>query len=124
MLVDHGHDHSLGLDASLVMTWDLPGLAFDGDAIDISREQRLVVGLRDNVIDEIDQLYFERRGLLEKLRAAAPGEDTVALELRAAELAAGLDAWTGGWFSRNRPAAGDASPRPSRRPSLRYRPAR
>ncbi len=109
LLTDHDKDHSLDLEASLVMTWDLPGLAFDDDAIEISREHRLVVSLRDNVIDEINQMYFERRGLLEKLRTGDPASDVRALELRAAELAAGLDAWTGGWFSRSRPAPDETS---------------
>ena len=118
LLTDHDKDHSLDLEASLVMTWDLPGLAFDDDAIEISREHRLVVSLRDNVIDEINQMYFERRGLLEKLRTGDPASDVPALELRAAELAAGLDAWTGGWFSRSRPGR-DLS---SRSPPLGPRP--
>ena len=101
-LRDRETDHHLDLEASLVMSWDLGALAFDADAIDISREQRLIVALRDSILDEISQLYFERRGLLEQL--AQPGDalelDRRALALRADELAAGLDAWTGGWFSR------------------------
>jgi hypothetical protein len=101
-LNDDKTDRSLDLEASLVMSWDLGALAFDDDAIDISREHRLIVSLRDNVIDEINQLYFERLGLLEKLAhpGDAPDLDHRALQLRADELAAGLDAWTGGWFSR------------------------
>ena len=52
------------------------------------------------------QLYFERRGLLQQLAASpdADGPEVRQLELRAAELAAGLDAWTGGWFSEVRAA--------------------
>ena len=83
------------------MTWELGAVAFDEDAIDLSREHRQVVSLRDNVLDEINQLYFERRGLLERLRAAGAADDPerARMALRAAELAAGLDAWTGGWFT-------------------------
>ncbi len=98
-LVDRDEDKALDLEASLVMTWDLGQLAFDEDAIDISREHRLIVSLRDNVLDEINQLYFERRGLLEQLRAGRADADVQGISLRAAELGAGLDAWTGGWFS-------------------------
>jgi hypothetical protein len=103
-LRDRGKDKSLDLAASVVMTWSLGDLAFDESAIDISREHRLVVSLRDSVIDEINQLYFERRALLERMQAedAPEGPDRRALELRAAELAAALDAWTGGWFSGER----------------------
>ncbi len=101
-LYDHEQERSLDLEASLLMSWDLGALAFDDDSIDISREHRLIVSLRDNVIDEINQLYFERLGLLERLAhpGPAPDLDRRALQLRANELAAGLDAWTGGWFSR------------------------
>jgi hypothetical protein len=101
LLYDREKNKSLDLEASLVMSWDLGALVFDEDAIDISREHRLIVSLRDNVIDEINQLYFERRGLLEVLRDSSSDSDVDVrrLNLRAAELAAGLDAWTGGWFS-------------------------
>ena len=113
-LRDRETDRSVDLEAALIMSWDLGGLAFDADAIDISREHRLILALRDNVIDEINQLYFERRGLLEQLAQPgdAPDLDRRALALRADELAAGLDAWTGGWFSRpeEHPARGPAPP--------------
>ena len=47
------------------------------------------------------QLYFERRRVLAEL-SVAPPDGRLRLGLRAAELAAGIDAWTGGWFSRAR----------------------
>lgn len=100
-LFDRDEDRSRGLGASLVLSWDLGDIAFNEDSIDVSREARLVISLRDGVLDEINQLYFERRGLLEKLSMPIEVDEPVriALELRAAELAAGLDGWTGGWFS-------------------------
>ena len=65
-----------------------------------SREAREVIELRDDVLDEITQLYFERGRVLVELAAAQTPEEALRLRLRAAELAAGIDAWTGGWFSR------------------------
>jgi hypothetical protein len=58
--------------------------------------------LRDNVLDELAQLYFDRRRALLALDSQPDkgSPEAVALRLRAEELAAGLDAWTGGWFSR------------------------
>ena len=73
----------------------------------MSREAREVVKLRDDVLDEVTQLYFDRRRVLAELGAlpdAPPGEK-LRLRLRAAELAAGIDAWTGGGFSRARASA-------------------
>ncbi|MCG8591087.1 MAG: hypothetical protein MJE66_17480, partial [Proteobacteria bacterium] len=56
---------------------------------------------RDDVLDEVNQLYFERQRALAERAARPPGDPEAArLELRARELAAGLDAWTGGWFGR------------------------
>jgi hypothetical protein len=63
---------------------------------------RELIELRDEVLDEINQLYFERRRvLLERSQLPDPASaEAERLALRARELAAGLDAWTGGWWSR------------------------
>jgi hypothetical protein len=85
--------------------WDLGGIVYPLESVDLSRELRQVVSLRDDVSDEINQLYFERQTIREKLSArsptASPIEDAEAVRLhwRAQELDAGLDAWTGGWIS-------------------------
>ena len=105
------------------MTWDLRDLSYEPEQIDLSREARLVIGLRDDVLDEVNQLYFERLAVASELRqlrsasrserdSSSPGrergttqdpgaalERVVTLELRLEEVTAGLDAWTGGWFS-------------------------
>jgi len=97
-LAERGRDFEVG--ASL--RWDLSGPVYDPEEIDVSKEVRELIELRDEVLDEINQLYFERRRvLLERARLAEPdGAEGDRLRLRAAELAAGLDAWTGGWWSR------------------------
>jgi hypothetical protein len=101
-LVDHDHDHGQGYDVSLSLAWDLGDIAYHPEAIDVSREAREVIELRDDVLDEITQLYFERRRVLAQLQALPEpgGAEAVRLGLRADELAAGIDAWTGGWFGR------------------------
>jgi hypothetical protein len=64
------------------------------------------VSLRDDVADEINQLYFERQSIRKRLSESplATGSvevgEVVRLHWRAQELDAGLDAWTGGWISR------------------------
>ena len=55
----------------------------------------------EDVLDELTQLYFDRKRALAQRAALPPtSKEAQQLQLRADELAAGMDAWTGGWFSR------------------------
>jgi len=100
-LTDRDSDRADAFDVSLTLSWDLRDAAYEPESIDVSHETREVIELRDDVLDEITQLYFERRAVLAALRFAGGSTqpETVRLRLRADELAAGIDAWTGGWFS-------------------------
>jgi hypothetical protein len=98
-LWDHDRKRGDGYSVSLGLSWDLGDAVFNPERIDVSREARLVIQLRDDVLDEVNQLYFERQRVLASIDAPAPDAPVALLRLRAAELAAGLDAWTGGWFS-------------------------
>ena len=74
-------------------------MAYHPEEIDVSKEAREVIELRDDVLDEVNQLYFEReRARLELESLSHDTQQAERLRLRAAELAAGLDAWTGGCF--------------------------
>jgi hypothetical protein len=85
----------------LQLAWDLGDVAYNPEQVDVSTEARRLIELRDDVLDEINQLYFDRRRALAAAAEAAPDSPDAARErLRAAELAAGLDAWTAGWFGR------------------------
>jgi len=101
-LFDEEIDRRSDAGVFLELRWDLGDVAFHPEAIDVSRESRLVIQLRDDVLDEVNRLYFERRRVLAELVALDPArrEEAVRLRIRADELAAGLDAWTGGWFGR------------------------
>jgi hypothetical protein len=88
-------------DVLMRLTWDLGDALYNPEQIDVSTEARRLVELRDDVLDELDQLYFDRRRALDAASAAAADSGDAARErLRAEELAAGLDAWTDGWFGR------------------------
>jgi hypothetical protein len=78
----------------------------------VSKEAREIIELRDDVLDEITQLYFERRRTLLQLasQSSARGAEAARLRLRADELGSGLDAWTGGWWSRAASAPASHSP--------------
>jgi hypothetical protein len=119
-LLDRERDHGSDWDAALLLRWSLGDLAFAPDALDVSREAREVVELRDEMLDEVTQLYFERRRVLLALREGpADAAECARLRLRADELAAGLDAWTGGFFSRHAPplAAVGSDPSPRSQPA-------
>lgn len=90
---------------TLSLTWDLGDAVYHPEALDVSREAREVIELRDEILDEVTQLFFERRRVLLALASVGPeaGAENLRLRLRADELAAGLDAWTGGWFGRHAP---------------------
>lgn len=102
--VDRDSSSASDFEASLTFSWDLGDISYHPEQIDVSREAREVIKLRDDVLDEVTQLYFERRRVLAELAARpdAPPAENFRLRLRAAELAAGIDAWTGGWFGRVR----------------------
>jgi hypothetical protein len=90
------HDTSFGLD--LQLTWELARVAEPDEQLAISRERRELVELRDQVLERVTRLQFERQRVLAR-REAAPPEERAELTLRARELAAQLDAWSGGQFS-------------------------
>jgi hypothetical protein len=104
-LFDRGRSRSHDSSATLRFTWDLGDAAYHPEEIDLSKEARELIELRDDVLDEVTQLYFERRRVLLELAALGPagGLEVARLQLRADELAAQLDAWTGGWFGRHAP---------------------
>ena len=110
-LRDQGRASSRDFEAVVSLSWDLGELAYPTDAPELSREARQRVSLRDNMLDEVNQLYFDRRRALLAWEAFGDKSDpeAVLLQLRAEELAAGLDAWTGGWFSVWRPPASSLS---------------
>ncbi len=99
VLHDRDRDSRRDRDLSLRLVWDLRDLVYHDEQIDVSTEMRRTIELRDDVLDEVHQLYFDRRRLLLALtRESDSGADGSEERVRAEELAAGLDGWTGGWF--------------------------
>jgi hypothetical protein len=99
-LHDRNRDRGRDYDLVVSLTWELGDTVFNLEEVDVSRELRSVIALRDDVLDEVTQLYFERERVVARLAQAPPGDpERDALALRADELAASLDAWTGGAFT-------------------------
>lgn len=113
-LFDRTRDRGTRFEALLELDWSLGDLSYPEDSVDLSRELRQVLALRDDVSDEIHRLYFERASIRDRLAAGGPFEpgEPAKLRRRAAELAASLDAWTDGWFSGwlREPKASSSSP--------------
>ncbi len=84
------------------MKWDLGELVWNDDQTSIDTRSRLMVQLRDDILDEITRTYFERRRLqIENyLSPSSDLRQKLESELRIQELTADLDALTGGSFSR------------------------
>ncbi len=85
------------------LTWDFGNLVWNSDQTSIDTRSRLMVQLRQDILDEVNRLYFERRRMQITLLKSPPDDETVRIEkeLRIEELTADLDALTGGYFSRS-----------------------
>ena len=83
-------------------TWDLANLIWNPDQTTIDARSRLMVQLRQDILEEVTRLYFERKRLLSEFQRN-PTEDKLLQDersLKIQELTAQLDALTGSWFSR------------------------
>ncbi|MBU1061939.1 MAG: hypothetical protein KJ952_04395, partial [Candidatus Omnitrophica bacterium] len=85
----------------VTMSWKLGELIWNDDQTSIDTRSRLMVQLRDDILDEITRTYFERRRLQIESYISPPEDLKLKLEreLRIQELTADLDALTGGYFS-------------------------
>ena len=91
-----------GDDWSISVTWKLGDLIWNDDQTAIDTRSRLMVQLRDDVLNEVTRLYYERKRLqLEML--IVPTDDVmeeIEKELRLQELTADIDALTGFYLSK------------------------
>ena len=94
-------DRSEGWDINL--TWDLGDLIWNNAQTSIDVRSKLMVQLRDDIVDEITRTFFERRRLQIELIMSPPKDrkDFLQKHLRIQELTASLDGLTGGGFSEN-----------------------
>jgi len=85
----------------VTMSWDMSELIWSDSQTSIDTRSRLMVQLRDDILDEVTRTYFERRRLQIEMYLAPPLDikSRVEKELRIEELTADLDGLTGGYFS-------------------------
>ncbi|MEW5768633.1 MAG: hypothetical protein AB1797_13665 [bacterium] len=89
-------------DWGVSLSWDMADLIYNDDQTSIDNRSKLMVQLRDDILDEVTGIYFERRRLQAEL-VLSPHQDVrewLRIRLRIEELTADLDALTGGYFSR------------------------
>lgn len=89
-------------DWGVSVSWDLGDIVWNNDQTSIDVRSRLMVQLRDDILDEITRTYFERRRLQMDVYLLQTSQDLkqkLQKELRLQELTADLDALTGGYFS-------------------------
>ena len=93
-------DRKSGMNVSV--KWELGDLIWSDNQTSIDVRSKLMVQLRDDLVDEVTRLYFERRRIQVGL-LTSPSTDQQELldkELRVQELTALIDGLTGGYFSR------------------------
>ncbi len=83
-------------------SWDLADLVWSSDQTSIDSRSKLMVELREDILDQVTRLYFERRRLQLEMSQGALLDDQMKIDkaMRIAELTALLDGFTGGGFSR------------------------
>ncbi len=89
-------------DWSVGVSWNLGELIWNDDQTSIDTRSRLMVQLRDDILNEVTHLYYERRRLQVEM-AMAPMRDLpiqIEKEIRLEELTANIDGLTGGYLSR------------------------
>jgi hypothetical protein len=83
--------------------WDLADWVWSSAQTSIDARSKLMVELREDILDQVTRLYFERRRLQMDLGVYGAGDDArAAMEktLRIDELTALIDGFTGGRFGR------------------------
>jgi hypothetical protein len=83
------------------LEWRLDKLVMSSEQIRVINESNKANKLRENILDEVTRLYFDRRRLQVESLLQPPSslQDRIELELRLQEMTANLDALTGGSFS-------------------------
>lgn len=94
-------DISSGMDVSV--SWDIAGLIWSDDQTNIDVRSRLMVQLRNDILDDLRRVYFERKRLQFDLMVNPPKDlkSRFDKEMRIQELTQAIDDLTGNYLSKN-----------------------
>lgn len=83
------------------LEWDFKNLLWNDDETTIDYREKYTFDMRDDILHEITQLFFERRKFQIELYINPPADkqEYLILCVKIDELTAHIDALTGGWFS-------------------------
>lgn len=86
----------------LSVLWNTDRFFYDDEIRYILNQSRLTANIKENLLDDVTRIYFQRRRLqLENLHSLPKDEiDKLSAELQIAELTGQLDSRTGGWFTK------------------------
>lgn len=88
------------LEWDLGVAWDLGDLVWSSNQTSIDSRSKLMVELREEVMDQVTRLYFERRRVqIGLLSDKDDSYSNIEEQMRLAELTAIIDGFTGGRFS-------------------------
>lgn len=89
------------------MQWELNELVWDSDVLRVSLEGQRLVRLRQDILNTVTSLYYDRRERQIELELNPPADLSARIRAHLAieQLTASLDAMTGGWFSEERAGA-------------------
>jgi len=87
---------------SISATWELGELIWNNDQTSIDSRSRYAVQLRDDLLNEVTRLYFERRRLQVAMVISSPVDirERIENKIRLQELTAGIDALTDSYLSK------------------------
>ncbi len=88
-------------DRYFTVSWNLADLIWNSDQTSIDSRSKLMVELRNDVLNEVTHLYFERRRLQLEMLTDPTEQSSVNLDrqLRLQEFTANIDALTGGFLT-------------------------
>lgn len=104
--VDENRNNN-SLNTGIRLSWDLSKLIYDEEIMDINNNARLTANIRENLLTEITQLYFQRKetiasaiNWLHDSMNLKTSQEFLKQKLKLEESLAQLDARTGSWYSK------------------------